>query len=104
MRLKVGSRMAERKAGRSQKSLFPETELLEPLDAKTQEVRAIFAARRSQNYLITTPLILYRPSQMGMSSSSRHCLDLADRMIFRAEMGASPIVGTGAGGPYPSRC
>jgi hypothetical protein len=79
--------MAERKAGRKQQTMFPEAEPLEPLDAKTQEAARLFAARRFKLPYYYSFETLSDVANGNVEQFLSVASILADRMIFRAEIG-----------------
>jgi hypothetical protein len=79
--------LAERKAGRKQRSMFPEAEPLEPMDAKTQEAARLFAARRFKLPYYYAFETLSDVANGNVEQFLGVTSILADKMIFRAEMG-----------------
>lgn len=79
--------MAERKASRKQQSMFPDAEPLEPVDAKTQEAARLFAARRFKLPYYYSFETLSDVANGNVEQFLSVASILADKMIFRAEMG-----------------
>lgn len=84
--------LAERKAGRKQQSMFPEAEPLGPPDAKTQEAARLFAARRFELPYYHSFDTLSDVSNGNVEQFLAVASVLADKMIFRAEMGRDSVL------------
>jgi hypothetical protein len=79
--------MAERQASRRQQVMFPELEPHEPQDAKTQEAARLFAAQRFRLPYYHSFDTLSDASNGNVEQFLSIASVLADKMIFRAELG-----------------
>lgn len=84
--------LAERRAARKQQSMFPEAETLGPMDAKTQEAARLFAAQRFGFPYYHSFDTLSDVANGNVEQFLSVASILADKMIFRAEMGRESVL------------
>jgi len=78
--------VAERKARRVQRTLFPELDSLEPQDDKTEQAAELFlAARMSWPYYYGFDKVIQIAS-LNVEQLLSTCATIVDRMIYRAEL------------------
>jgi len=83
---------AERKVRQKQRSLFPETMLLEPLDSKTEGAAGLFAASRFKLPYYHSFDMLAETSNGNVDQFLNISGVMVDKLIFRAELGKEIIL------------